>query len=64
MYLFTLIFCNCLQEFNIFLHAYYDKTVTWSERMEFVNGWYIFIIIADTITIAGSALKIGIQTKV
>ncbi|XP_013884549.1 mucolipin-3 [Austrofundulus limnaeus] len=50
-------------EFNIFLHAYYDKMVTWSERMEFVNGWYIFIFIADTITITGSALKIGIQTK-
>ncbi|XP_037537722.1 mucolipin-3-like [Nematolebias whitei] len=50
-------------EFNIFFHAYYNKIVTWSERMEFVNGWYIFIIISDTLTIAGSALKIGIQTK-
>ncbi|XP_074545125.1 mucolipin-3 [Halichoeres trimaculatus] len=50
-------------EFNIFFHAYYSKIVSWSDRMEFVNGWYILIIISDTLTIAGSVLKIGIQTK-
>lgn len=53
-----------LQEFNIFFHAYYNKIVCWSDRMEFVNGWYILIILSDMLTIAGSALKIGIQTKV
>lgn len=53
-----------MQEFNIFFHAYYNKIVSWSDRMEFVNGWYILIIVSDTLTIAGSALKIGIQTKV
>uniref|UniRef100_A0A8D3D9M4 Polycystin cation channel PKD1/PKD2 domain-containing protein n=1 Tax=Scophthalmus maximus TaxID=52904 RepID=A0A8D3D9M4_SCOMX len=37
--------------------------VTWSDRMEFVNGWYILIIVSDTLSIAGSVLKIGIQTK-
>lgn len=52
------------QEFNTFFHAYYNKIVSWSDRMEFVNGWYILIIVSDTLTIAGSALKIGIQTKV
>uniref|UniRef100_A0A3Q1HJU5 Polycystin cation channel PKD1/PKD2 domain-containing protein n=1 Tax=Anabas testudineus TaxID=64144 RepID=A0A3Q1HJU5_ANATE len=50
-------------EFHIFFHTYYNKTVSWSDRMEFVNGWYILIIVSDTLTIAGSALKIGIQTK-
>lgn len=50
-------------EFTIFFHAYYNKIVTWADRMEFVNGWYILIIVSDTLTIAGSALKIGIQTK-
>ncbi|XP_034558529.1 mucolipin-3 [Notolabrus celidotus] len=50
-------------EFNIFFHAYFKKIVSWSDRMEFVNGWYILIIISDTLTIAGSVLKIGIQTK-
>lgn len=53
-----------MQEFNIFFHDYFNKAVTWWERMEFVNGWYIVIIVSDTLTIAGSALKIGIQTKV
>ncbi|XP_041659687.1 mucolipin-3-like [Cheilinus undulatus] len=50
-------------EFNIFFHAYYNKIVSWSDRMEFVNGWYILIVVSDTLTIAGSVLKIGIQTK-
>ncbi|XP_073347769.1 mucolipin-3 [Pagrus major] len=50
-------------EFNTFFHANYNKIVSWSDRMEFVNGWYILIIVSDTLTIAGSALKIGIQTK-
>ncbi|XP_023865748.1 mucolipin-3 [Salvelinus sp. IW2-2015] len=49
--------------YTAFFHTYFGKTVSWSERMEFVNGWYILIIISDTLTIAGSALKIGIQTK-
>ncbi|XP_061695083.1 mucolipin-3-like isoform X2 [Syngnathoides biaculeatus] len=50
-------------EFNTFFHAYYNKIVSMSDRMEFVNGWYILIIISDTLTMAGSAFKIGIQTK-
>lgn len=53
-----------LQEFNIFFHAYFNKVVSWSDCMEFVNSWYILIIVSDTLTMAGSALKIGIQTKV
>ncbi|XP_069548369.1 mucolipin-3-like [Brachyistius frenatus] len=50
-------------EFKVFFHAYYNKIVSWSDSMEFVNGWYILIILSDTLTIAGSVLKIGIQTK-
>lgn len=53
-----------MQEFNIFFHAYFNKVVTWSDRLEFVNGWYILIIVSDTLTIVGSSLKIEIQTKV
>ncbi|XP_041752973.1 mucolipin-3 [Coregonus clupeaformis] len=58
--------CNGSQlqfHYTAFFHTYFGKTVSWSERMEFVNGWYILIIVSDTLTIAGSALKIGIQTK-
>lgn len=50
-------------EFSTFFHAYYNQTVSRSDRLEFVNGWYILIIVSDTLTIAGSVLKIGIQTK-
>lgn len=52
------------QEYNTFFQAYFSKTVPWSDRMEFVNGWYILIIVSDTLTVVGSILKIGIQTKV
>ncbi|KAJ3595648.1 hypothetical protein NHX12_004951 [Muraenolepis orangiensis] len=50
-------------ECNAFFQTSFGKTVPWSDRMEFVNGWYILIIVSDTLTIAGSMLKIGIQTK-
>ncbi|XP_008332633.1 mucolipin-3-like isoform X2 [Cynoglossus semilaevis] len=50
-------------EFTSFFHSHYNKDVTWADRMEFVNGWYILIIVSDTLSITGSGLKIGIQTK-
>uniref|UniRef100_A0A3B5B3Q1 Mucolipin-3-like n=1 Tax=Stegastes partitus TaxID=144197 RepID=A0A3B5B3Q1_9TELE len=50
-------------DFSVFFHAHYNKVVSWTDRMEFVNGWYILIIVSDTLTVAGSVLKIGIQTK-
>ncbi|XP_017276029.1 mucolipin-3 [Kryptolebias marmoratus] len=40
------------------------KDVPWSDKLEFVSGWYILIIFSDTLTITGSILKIEIQTKV
>uniref|UniRef100_A0A3Q3VLN2 Uncharacterized protein n=1 Tax=Mola mola TaxID=94237 RepID=A0A3Q3VLN2_MOLML len=40
------------------------KEVPWSDKFEFVNGWYILIIVSDMLTIIGSILKIEIQTKV
>ncbi|KAF3835399.1 hypothetical protein F7725_027957 [Dissostichus mawsoni] len=40
------------------------QKVPWSDRLEFVNGWYILIIASDTLTIVGSILKIEIQSKV
>ncbi|MEQ2262029.1 Mucolipin-3, partial [Xenotaenia resolanae] len=40
------------------------KNVPWSDKLEFVNGWYILIIVSDTLTIIGSILKIEIQSKV
>ncbi|XP_051733912.1 mucolipin-3-like [Ctenopharyngodon idella] len=51
------------KEYTTFVSVHHHKTVSWSERMEFINGWYILIIISDTLSIAGSVLKICIQSK-
>lgn len=40
------------------------RKVSWSDRFEFINGWYILLIISDILTITGSIIKIGIESKV
>ncbi|KAJ8408510.1 hypothetical protein AAFF_G00259240 [Aldrovandia affinis] len=50
-------------EYSAFFLMCHKKNVPWSERMEFVNGWYILVIISDSLTIVGSILKIEIQAK-
>lgn len=52
------------KEFVNFFLLHYKKEVSVSDRMEFVNGWYIMIIISDILTITGSILKMEIQAKV
>lgn len=52
------------QEYTLYCRVYCSKMVSMSDKLEFVNGWYILIIISDTLTIIGSILKITIQTKV
>uniref|UniRef100_A0A4W6EDM3 Mucolipin TRP cation channel 1 n=1 Tax=Lates calcarifer TaxID=8187 RepID=A0A4W6EDM3_LATCA len=37
--------------------------VHWGDRMEFINGWYILLIVSDVFTIVGSFIKIGIESK-
>ncbi|XP_044800706.1 mucolipin-3 isoform X5 [Bubalus bubalis] len=51
------------QEFVSFFLLHYKKEVSVSDRMEFVNGWYIMIIISDILTIIGSILKMEIHAK-
>lgn len=51
------------QEFVNFFLLHYKKEVSVSDRMEFVNGWYIMIISSDLLTIIGSILKMEIQAK-
>ncbi|XP_025913414.1 mucolipin-3 isoform X2 [Apteryx mantelli] len=51
------------REFVSFFLHYYKKEVSFSDQMEFVNGWYILIIVSDVLTIAGSTLKMEIQAK-
>lgn len=47
-----------------FFQHHYKKEVSFSDLMEFVNGWYIMIIVSDLLTIVGSTLKMEIQAKV
>ncbi|XP_031231619.1 mucolipin-3 [Mastomys coucha] len=51
------------QEFVNFFLLHYKKEVSASDQMEFINGWYIMIIISDILTIVGSILKMEIQAK-
>ncbi|XP_039694652.1 mucolipin-3 [Pteropus medius] len=51
------------QEFVNFFLLHYKTEVSVSDRMEFVNGWYIMLIISDLLTIIGSILKMEIQAK-
>ncbi|KAM3863510.1 mucolipin-1-like [Diretmus argenteus] len=39
------------------------RRVSWDDRTEFINGWYMLLIISDTFTIIGSFIKIGIESK-
>ncbi|XP_071387334.1 mucolipin-1b isoform X2 [Centroberyx affinis] len=39
------------------------RHVSWGDRMEFINGWYILLIVSDLFTIIGSFIKIGIESK-
>lgn len=52
------------REYNQYCKSYTLKEVPWSDKLEFVNGWYILIIVSDMLTIIGSILKIEIQTKI
>ncbi|XP_039626368.1 mucolipin-1a [Polypterus senegalus] len=51
------------QEFVQYFHNHFDRKVSWSDRLEFVNGWYILLIISDILTIIGSFIKMGIESK-
>ncbi|XP_026886470.2 mucolipin-3 isoform X1 [Electrophorus electricus] len=51
-------------DYTTFFKNHFGKRVSWSDRMEFINGWYILIVVSDVLTITGSVLKIAIQLKV
>ncbi|KAH0618459.1 hypothetical protein JD844_017682 [Phrynosoma platyrhinos] len=51
------------REFVTFFQHHYKKKVSFNDLMEFVNGWYIMIIVSDVLTIIGSTLKMEIQAK-
>uniref|UniRef100_A0AAX7VUS0 Polycystin cation channel PKD1/PKD2 domain-containing protein n=1 Tax=Astatotilapia calliptera TaxID=8154 RepID=A0AAX7VUS0_ASTCA len=50
-------------EYVQFFNHKLGRSVSWGDRMEFINGWYILLIVSDTFTIIGSFIKIGIESK-
>ncbi|XP_067157096.1 mucolipin-2 isoform X2 [Apteryx mantelli] len=47
---------------NFFLEKY-KRHVCNADRLEFINGWYVLVIISDMMTIIGSILKMEIKAK-
>uniref|UniRef100_A0A8B9F682 Mucolipin 1 n=1 Tax=Amazona collaria TaxID=241587 RepID=A0A8B9F682_9PSIT len=50
-------------EFSRFFQRRYNQSVCLSDRMEFLNGWYILLVISDVLTVLGTIMKIGIESK-
>ncbi|KAI1884066.1 hypothetical protein AGOR_G00222560 [Albula goreensis] len=50
-------------EFVRFFRRSLSRSVCWNDRMEFINGWYLLLIVSDLLTITGSFIKIGIDSK-
>lgn len=50
-------------EFVQYFQVHFGRTISWTDRMEFVNGWYILLVISDVLTITGSFIKMGIESK-
>ncbi|XP_070602362.1 mucolipin-2 isoform X2 [Erythrolamprus reginae] len=47
---------------NFFLEKY-KRHVCSADRLEFINGWYVLVVISDTMTIIGSIMKMEIKAK-
>ncbi|KAM3839645.1 mucolipin-2 isoform 2-T2 [Vipera latastei] len=47
---------------NFFLEKY-KRHVCSTDRLEFINGWYVLVIISDMMTIIGSIMKMEIKAK-
>eukprot|EP00063_Salmo_salar_P074127 XP_014048962.1 PREDICTED: mucolipin-1-like isoform X2 [Salmo salar] len=52
-----------IMEYVQFFRHRLNHSVCWADRMEFINGWFILLIISDLLTITGSFIKIGIESK-
>ncbi|MCJ8737982.1 hypothetical protein PDJAM_G00030270 [Pangasius djambal] len=52
-----------LQRFSKFCVWKYNRKVCEEDQREFLNGWYILVIISDVMAIIGSILKMEIQAK-
>lgn len=52
-----------LQRFSRFFHENYNRKVCEDDQKEFLNGWYVLVIVSDLLAIIGSILKMEIQSK-
>ncbi|XP_059197791.1 mucolipin-2 isoform X2 [Centropristis striata] len=52
-----------LQRLSRFFHEHYNRKVCEDDQGEFLNGWYVLVIISDLLAIVGSILKMEIQAK-
>ncbi|NP_957442.1 mucolipin-2 [Danio rerio] len=52
-----------LQRFSSFCLDNYNHKVCEEDQREFLNGWYVLVIISDVMAIIGSILKMEIQAK-
>ncbi|KAM8972449.1 mucolipin-1 [Pelodytes ibericus] len=50
-------------EFAGFVRTHHSIHVSLSDRLTFVNGWYMLLIVSDILTVSGTILKIGIESK-
>ncbi|XP_067829282.1 mucolipin-1a isoform X2 [Heptranchias perlo] len=50
-------------EFANFYRLKHKKEVSYATRMEFLNGWYILLIVSDIFTFLGTIMKIAIESK-
>ncbi|XP_072776118.1 mucolipin-1 isoform X11 [Taeniopygia guttata] len=50
-------------EFSRFLRRRRGLSVSLSDRLEFLNGWYVLLVTSDLLTVLGTVLKIGIEAK-
>ncbi|XP_071777956.2 mucolipin-2 [Centroberyx gerrardi] len=52
-----------LQRFSRFFCENYNRKVCEDDQSEFLNGWYVLVIVSDLLAIVGSILKMEIQAK-
>ncbi|XP_008291915.1 mucolipin-2 isoform X1 [Stegastes partitus] len=52
-----------LERFARFFHENFNRKVCEEDQKEFLNGWYVMVIVSDLLAIVGSILKMEIQAK-
>ncbi|CAL8285867.1 unnamed protein product [Boreogadus saida] len=50
-------------EYVGFVQRRTGRRASWGDRVEFINGWYLLLIVSDLFTVTGSFIKIAIESK-